>query len=129
MALPLVMVTTRMLTLTLSAKIGLLFIFSLVLIDIAFDVVRTVYSISETLTNETNLKTIWTFLEPTIAVIVCALPCYKGLITRIGSKRSSTVSEPSFGKSKHLQVTGIPSEMDLGSAFSLQSKIGGNNGP
>ena len=67
------MVMSRMLTLNKIQRLGLVFVFGLVIIDIAFDVVRTVYALSMTLSVQTNLSACWTILEPTIAVIVCAL--------------------------------------------------------
>ncbi|KAF2277582.1 uncharacterized protein EI97DRAFT_298194 [Westerdykella ornata] len=120
MALPLVMVTTRLMKLEKSARIGLIVIFSLVVVDIAFDIVRTVYSLSGTLSTQTNLNSVWTFLEPTIAVTVCALPCYKGFIS---GKRSKTVSESSLRKPNFQRgsLSVVPIELELESPYSLPS--------
>lgn len=118
MALPLFMVTTRLLSLHGSAKVGVVFIFSLSIIDISFDIVRTVHSLSEDLSYNTNLLAVWTFLEPTIAIMICALPCYKGVLSRSRSKSSTSrhtsqnATWPSF----------VPVEMDHGSTYSLQSR-------
>jgi hypothetical protein len=122
MALPIVMVTTRMMTLEKPAKIGLIGIFSLVLIDIAFDIVRTVYSLSVDLSYRTNYTAIWTFLEPTIAVIVCALPCYKRLISRNKSRIRTDDSDLEFSSRRRPQSTNIPIEMELGNAHRLHSR-------
>jgi hypothetical protein len=62
MILPIVMVNSRLITLELPQRLGLIFVFSLVLIDLAFDIVRTVYSLSAPLANTTNLNAVWTIM-------------------------------------------------------------------
>jgi hypothetical protein len=121
MALPVFMVTTRMLQLQRSAKLGLIFIFSLVLVDIAFDITRTVYSLSDDLIHRTNHTALWSFLEPTIAVIVCALPCYKSLLTRKRPMQSGNSGER-FSRSLRPHSTSIPVEMELGDTERLSSR-------
>ncbi|KAF2259940.1 hypothetical protein CC78DRAFT_585327 [Lojkania enalia] len=59
-----------------SQKVGLALVFSLVLVDIAFDILRTVYT-AEMKPEFLDKDSLWAILEPTIAVIVCALPCYR----------------------------------------------------
>lgn len=127
MALPVFMVMTRLLTLEKSAKLGLVGIFSLVLIDIAFDIVRTTYSLSQYLSMHTNYTAIWTILEPTIAVIVCALPYYKILITRgksrVRSDESSIGTRVTGASSRRRpHSTSIPLEMEFGSTRRLPSR-------
>jgi len=64
-----------------SQKVGLAFVFGLVGIDIVFDILRTVYTASLDLANFPDKNTLWVILEPTIAVVVCALPCYRGFLS------------------------------------------------
>ncbi|KAF2745791.1 hypothetical protein M011DRAFT_121301 [Sporormia fimetaria CBS 119925] len=119
--LPLIMVS-RLLALPQSAKWGLTFIFSLVLIDIAFDIVRTVYALVDSLSVGSNLTAIWTIMEPTIAVTVCALPVYKALLCRNSPLRSTEASNRSFSRTKRSQNTTVPEEMELGRRLSLPSQ-------
>ncbi|KAF2019510.1 hypothetical protein BU24DRAFT_386445 [Aaosphaeria arxii CBS 175.79] len=59
----------------LSQKIGVAFVFSLVFIIIAFDILRTVYTLRMSPKFQDE-NAVWALMEPTIAVIVCALPCF-----------------------------------------------------
>lgn len=61
-------------------KIGLSLVFALVLIIVALDILRTVYTLKLDLKDNKDTNAMWTILEPAIAVIVCALPCYRGLL-------------------------------------------------
>jgi hypothetical protein len=117
MVLPLIMVA-HLIHLETLQKVGLFFVFSLVLIDMSFDIIRTVNSISPALSYMTNLNAIWTVLEPTIAVIVCALPHYKSLVS--GSKRrsESQASWPTFSTSAGLRFKSVPSVIELTSTSS-----------
>lgn len=120
MVLPMVMVMSRMLTLDKLQRLGLVFVFSLVLIDIAFDVVRTVYALSPHLSVRTNLPAVWMICEPTIAVIVCALPTYKRFLScSRWRKPSPTGSYRSF---KNLQATVIPMELHDVSELTINSR-------
>lgn len=75
-------------------KIGLSVGFALVLIIVAMDILRVVYTLEMDLTEGQDANALWVILEPTIAVIVCALPCYRGLLRlhtgtiKVGSFRS-----------------------------------------
>lgn len=60
----------------LSEKIGLAFVFSLVLVSIALSILRTLYT-SAIRPEYMDQNLIWSILEPTIAVIICALPYYR----------------------------------------------------
>lgn len=76
MALPLAML--KGLQMSTNAKLGLACIFCCGIITIAFDVVRSV----ETLTHSSSggSTTLWTNLESAIAVIVSCLPTFKALL-------------------------------------------------
>jgi hypothetical protein len=74
-----------------SQKVGLAAVFGLVTIDIIFDILRTVYTASMDLANFPDQNTLWALLEPTIAVIVCALPCYRGFLSR---RRKTSLPDP-----------------------------------
>ena len=66
----------RTIRLPVSQKLALTALFLLALIDVAFDVIRTVQTLSG---SSLSPYTIWDILEPAIAVIICALPTYKTL--------------------------------------------------
>ncbi|KAF2740933.1 hypothetical protein EJ04DRAFT_592539, partial [Polyplosphaeria fusca] len=128
MVVPIAMVASRMLILQTPQKLGLCFVFALVLINIAFDIIRTVYAIDPALSSRTNLNAVWTISEPTIAVIVCALPHYRSLLSRKEMGVSEISIQPSFPTIKSPRDTVIPIEMDNMSAYSLHSKVQGNSG-
>lgn len=71
-----------------SQKIELAIIFSLVLVNMVLTILRTVYSIDVDLMKFPDQNVLWYFLQVTISVIVCALPCYRGLLAR---KRGSSI--------------------------------------
>ncbi|KAF2873032.1 hypothetical protein BDV95DRAFT_365353 [Massariosphaeria phaeospora] len=121
MVLPLLM-TSRLLKLGFREKVALIFVFGLVLIDVAFDVVRTTYSLSPDLSVGTNLSVLWTYMEPTVAVIVCALPHYKALISRKNEESRSNTTGSNNTRTKITQPTTIPTELDNVSAYSLDSR-------
>jgi hypothetical protein len=78
MVLPMAMLRT--LLMKTSQKIGIYLVFSLVLIIITFDILRTVFTL-QMRPDFQDENAIWAILEPTIAVMVCALPCYRGLLS------------------------------------------------
>ena len=75
-ALPLAML--RDLRVRPTQKWALVAVFVLALIDVVFDVLRTVYAVQGT---AVALHTLWDILEPTIGVMVCALPAYRALLS------------------------------------------------
>ncbi|KAF2116897.1 glycoside hydrolase superfamily [Lophiotrema nucula] len=121
MVLPIAMVTSRMLSLELPQRIGLVVVFALVLVDISFDICRTVYALTPTLSIGTNLNGVWTILEPTIAVVVCALPHYRSVLCQ-SKRRSTFATRPSFTKSAS-EPTVVPLEMNDASTYSLHSRV------
>jgi hypothetical protein len=118
-----------------SQKFGLALVFSLVAIDIAFDILRTVYTTSVYFSQFPDQNAMWAILEPTIAVMVCALPVYRGLLswhkpanspTALGDYSSSDSSK--FSKlfkqsiSPTERPTSIPTELDEVKANSVHSE-------
>ncbi|KAF2111195.1 hypothetical protein BDV96DRAFT_582732 [Lophiotrema nucula] len=77
--LPLTML--RSLQMRMREKIGLAFIFGLVLIDIAFAILRVVFTITETFKSVPDRNTLWSSLDPIVAVMVCTLPCYRSVLS------------------------------------------------
>jgi hypothetical protein len=110
-----------------SQKIGLAVVFGLVAIDIAFDVTRTVYTVDAYLSNFPDQNAIWAILEPTIAVIVCSLPCYRGLVARKDTPGSTTMVEtyPTHASSK-LPFSNISSDSGTLRSKSVPSEADGS---
>lgn len=98
MILPIAMI--RSLHMGFTQKIGLAVVFALVLVIVAMDILRTVYTLAMDLTEGQDANALWGILEPTIAVIVCALPCYRGLL-RLNTGNTQNESFWSFGQSSH----------------------------
>lgn len=63
-------------------RLGLSVIFGLVVFNIVFEILRTVYSLSRDAERFPDQYDMWCFLQATSAVTVCALPCYAGLLSR-----------------------------------------------
>ena len=63
-------------------KLELAIIFSLVAVNVVMTLLRTVYSVDVQLAKFPDQNILWCFLQPTAAVIVCAMPCYRGILTR-----------------------------------------------
>lgn len=78
-------------------KAGLFLVFALVLVTIVLDILRTLFTVSEQRFKSWDQYILWCLLEPTIAVMICALPCYRGLVARGGFVPSflSSVQIPS----------------------------------
>jgi hypothetical protein len=66
----------------LSQKLELSIIFGLVTVNIVLTVLRTVYSVDLDFANFPDRNVVWCFLQVTLSVIVCALPCYRGTLMR-----------------------------------------------
>jgi hypothetical protein len=78
----------RPLLMRTAQKVELAIIFSLVIINMVLTILRTVYSINVDLMKYPDQNVLWYFLQVTISVIVCALPCYRGMLWR---KRSESL--------------------------------------
>ena len=77
---PIIMI--RKLYIKTSEKVGLGIIFALAILDVAFEILRVVFSVSFALTKYPDRNLLWATLDPLISVMVCALPCYRGVLTR-----------------------------------------------
>jgi len=99
MALPIVMI--RNLQMRTREKIGLGVIFALVLINVAFAVLRVVFTTQSVFRKDSDMNTLWTSLDPIVAVLVCTLPCYRNLIlasrTASVTRTTSSFSSSQFG--------------------------------
>ena len=72
------------------AKLGLAALFLIVTVIMLFDILRTAYSVNAYLLTFPDLLVIWSLCEPSAAVIVCALPIYKGILPLcLGKPKSS----------------------------------------
>ena len=83
----------RKIQISLARKIGLVVIFSVVLITIACDILRTIKSFDEGLFSDSAL---YTFLEVTLAVIVSCLPIYRALLRDRSKNKVSKPSDEGF---------------------------------
>ena len=120
MALPLRMLKT--LQMDRSQKIGLGFLFAIVTVDIVFDILRTVYTASSYLSNFPDHNDVWALCEPTNALMVCALPSYRGLLWRRGSKSSTSYQGMARSGFTDRQRLHDPVKMDDLSSYSLYSR-------
>ncbi|KAK6593133.1 hypothetical protein ACHAPC_004623 [Botrytis cinerea] len=84
MALPLWML--KGLQMKTGQKIGLAVIFLIATIDVVFDILRTIYTVDG---GAIALDTLWDILEPTITVMISALPSYR---TLFGDRRKKSTS-------------------------------------
>ena len=75
MALPLGMLKT--LQTRTGQKIGLALLFLIATVGIVFDILHTIYNIREGLVEVETI--LWDILEPTIVVMISALPTYRAL--------------------------------------------------
>lgn len=126
MLLPLWML--RNIKISRGKKIGLASIAGLVIIDILFDILRTVYTIGSYAANFPNANAVWALCEPTIAVIVCALPTYRALLSRNKPEQSTSyqnlrgMSSSRKTESQKSHTASIPREMDDMSASVYSSR-------
>jgi hypothetical protein len=79
MALPIAML--RKLKMRTREKVGLCLVFALVLVDICFAILRVVFTMSTAYSKAADENTLWTSLDPIIAVLVCTLPCYRNTLS------------------------------------------------
>lgn len=82
-------------------KLGLAAIFLVALVDIAFDIFRTIYSLS----GVAGLDIMGDILEATIAVIISCLPTYRALFSH-PRPRKQTMNENFEPASKNIRYTG-----------------------
>jgi hypothetical protein len=87
MALPITML--RKLKMRLSEKIGLCFVFAIVLVDVLFAVLRVVFTLESVYSTAADKNTLWTTLDPIMAVLICTMPCYRHVL--LGERTKSIV--------------------------------------
>jgi len=122
MILPLGMLRT--LHITTAQKLGLIGVTALVFIDIVFDILRTVYTLGATGSGFPDANDVWDICEPAIAVIVCALPVYRGLLTPKKHVTSTSYEElggAKTSKGSNSRTTTRPYEMDTMRTYDSES--------
>ncbi|TGO14303.1 hypothetical protein BTUL_0055g00530 [Botrytis tulipae] len=122
MTLPLGML--RAMHMPTSRKLGVAAIAGLVIIDILFDVLRTIYTVGSYTSTFPNGNAVWALCEPTIAVMVCALPPIEHCFFE--KKIDPSTSYPGMHGTRSTRKTksgnsSRPHEMDDMSAYSLAS--------
>ena len=113
----------RNLQMALSQKLGLAAIFAIVIIDIIFDILRTVYFNSAVLSQFPDVSAVWDLCEPSIAVIVCSLPSYRTLLSR--QKSDASVPYQNMDVVPLRYSKGLPgaTELDDFRAYSVGAKL------
>ncbi|KAF5875879.1 uncharacterized protein Bfra_002275 [Botrytis fragariae] len=107
-----------------SRKLGVAAIAGLVIIDILFDVLRTIYTEGSYTNPFPNANAVWALCEPTIAVMVCALPPYRTLLFRKKIEPSTSYQGMHGTRSTRKTKSGntsSPHEMDDMSVYILAS--------
>lgn len=103
MALPMMMLRT--LKMRTREKIGLGMIFALVLVDVAFAILRVLFTVKFVHTKFPIRNTLWSSLDPIIAVMVCALPCYRCLLSPDRTKPIIRTPNLSFDSSAFTSIS------------------------
>jgi hypothetical protein len=89
-------------TLSKFQRLGLVFVYWLTIAVIVLNIVHTVNTFNVEISKWTNLKSLWTYLEPSNAVVICAMALYGSLMLWKGDKDVAAVSdlgdESSWGK-------------------------------
>ena len=87
----------RKLQMTLSKKLGLVAIFSVALVTVAFDILRTVKSLDQ---GAFSASSLYTSLEVTFAIIVSCLPVYRALLRTARKTKASDGVDGGFSPIK-----------------------------
>ena len=104
MGLPLYMLK-RLQHIPPAQKIGLASLFSIATIVIICDVLRVIYGLGA---GVVALATVWDILEPSIAVMISALPTYRALFTTARKRgRTSYLIVARDSHTKHVQQPGL----------------------
>ena len=111
MALPLAMLRT--LRISRAQKVGLAGVFLVAGVDVALDIARTIGTFAATVNVALNV------LEPTIAVIVCALPVYRNFVKGLAGSGVAAERWWSAGRSWWSRSSWLSS---------LRSRSGGSKG-
>ncbi|PVH98130.1 hypothetical protein DM02DRAFT_657609 [Periconia macrospinosa] len=124
MLLPLMML--KPLHMPATQKIGMGFMFSLSLLTITFNVLRIVYAI-DTKPEFAFENGVWCLLEPNMAAIICALPCYRSYLSLlVPEKFASTFNSimRRFSKNKLLsQLISIGNSETLGKSLNESTML------
>lgn len=104
-----------------SQKIGLTAIFAIVAIDIVFDILQTVYTVSSYLSQFPDANAVWALCELTSAVMVCVLPSYRALLSKQHRQSLALYEESDREALKRRHGFCRATEMDDLSAYSLHS--------
>lgn len=110
------------LKLRLPQKLGLAFVFSIAIVIVALDILRTVEAID-------NNQNLYTILEINFTVIISCLPVYRSLLSKINQRRSSGwSSRKSGGESRSLNLKNLDSRKADDYGHALQSSVESNGG-
>ena len=87
----------RKLQMSLSKKLGLVAIFSVALVTVAFDILRTVKSLDQ---GAFSASSLYTSLEVTFAIIVSCLPIYRAVLSTARKTKASDDVDGGFSPTK-----------------------------
>lgn len=124
MALPIAML--RPLRMRIAQKVALGVIFGLVLINMVFEVLRTILVIAVDLQRFQGHGVLCFILQATMTVIVCTLPCYRGLLLK--RKKVSNWSLPTIPGVADPKKHGVVSTETGESHFSKQTSTSTGSG-
>ena len=81
-------------------KLGLAVLFLIAIIDVIFDITRTVYTVQGV-----AVTLNWDILEPTIALIISSLPTYKALLSSSTKRKTTSYQNLASGVAKQWSNT------------------------
>lgn len=87
----------RKLQMTLSKKLGLVAVFSVALVTVAFDILRTVKSLDQ---GAFSASSLYTSLEVTFAIIASCLPVYRAMLRTARKTKASDDANCGFSPIK-----------------------------
>ena len=106
------------LNLSIHQRLALAGIFGIVLIDILFDILRTIFSVQQFYDpSVAPLSVVFNLCEPAVAVVVCALPSYRSLLPTQAAKckvSSYKQSKDMFDQNWGQQPRAFGTDMELG---------------
>ncbi|MCJ1325354.1 hypothetical protein MMC10_002017 [Thelotrema lepadinum] len=106
------------LNLSLHQRLALAGLFGIVLVDIIFDILRTVFSVQQTFDPSfASLSAVFNLCEPAVAVMVCTLPSYRSLLPTQLAKRKLDLQRQSkdmFNGSWRQQPKSFGADMEPG---------------
>ena len=108
-----------------SQKIGLGFLFLIVSIEAAFDILRSAFTLNGYLNKYPDAGVVWDLCQPTLAAILCTLPSYRGLLGRkTGKENRRMMHAGGHDPERSGDMIGLRRniEMDDMNAYSLHSR-------